>query len=89
MRVSHALTTTLPYRYVVSHDVPLMPFGMRCVVAGMRRDSENLLLLLIEDDLNFLFFFFSLFFSWSGLFCCVLIPGTLRVALHLLYLDEF
>ena len=29
------------------------------------------------------FFFFS---SWSGLFRCVIVPGTL--ALHLLYLDE-
>ena len=34
---------------------------------------------------SFLFSFFSLFL-WSGLFCCVLVPGTL--ALHLLYLDE-
>ena len=40
----------------------------------------------------FLFFpsffspFFSPFFSLSGLFRCVLVPGTL--ALHLLYLDE-
>ena len=33
----------------------------------------------------FIFLFFS-FFSWSGLFCCVLVPGTL--ALHLIYLDE-
>ena len=40
---------------------------------------------------SFLFFllcfsFFSLFL-WSGLCCCVLVPGTL--ALHLLYLDEY
>ena len=36
-----------------------------------------------------LFFFFFPFFSlylWSGLFCCVLVPGTL--ALRLLCLDE-
>ena len=32
------------------------------------------------------FFFFLLFFSWSGLFCCVLVPGTL--SFHLLYLDK-
>ena len=34
---------------------------------------------------SFLFPFFPLFL-WSGLFCCVLEPGTL--ALHLLYLDD-
>ena len=41
---------------------------------------------------SFFFFFqvFSLFlfslFSWPGLFCCVIVPGTL--AFHLLYLDK-
>ena len=35
----------------------------------------------------FSFFLFSLFVSWSGLFCCVLVPGTL--ALHLLCLLFF
>ena len=34
---------------------------------------------------SFLFSFFS-FFLYSGLFCCVLVPGTL--GLHLFYLDE-
>ena len=33
--------------------------------------------------LSSFFLFFSIF-SWSGLFCCFLVPGTL--ALHLLYL---
>ena len=33
------------------------------------------------------FFFFFFFFIWSGLFCCVLVPGML--AFHLVYLDEF
>ena len=29
---------------------------------------------------------FIFLFSWSGLFCCVFVPGAL--ALHLLYLDS-
>ena len=39
-----------------------------------------------SEHLSFVFLFSFSLFSWSGLFCCVVVTGALTF--HLLYLDE-
>ena len=78
-----------------TYSVPLTigrcSFPFRSIDLFASRSSEHLsfvLLCLFVFFFSFLLFFcpFFLFLLWSGLLCCVLVPGTL--ALDLPYLDE-
>ena len=87
---------SVPLQYVKvrssSYSLPF-PFRSSCITLFRTRAPPTCRLFFASLSFSFFFFFsfslfvlFLFFFSWSGLFCCVLVPGTL--ALDLLYLDE-
>ena len=52
----------------------------------MKKTDKTLFLVLrfLRATPFVMFVFYQVFVLWSGLFCCVLVPGTL-LAFHLLY----
>ena len=86
---------TQPHIGVSPHSTPKLSTTCCGTAAVQHRTRKRIpvVLLYIFIVVCFAFFFFPFFFFlffslflWSGLFCCVLVPGTL--ALHLLYVDE-
>ena len=76
-------------RYVFllsTYGVPLAIAAFPFLSHLLASHSSELLFVLLCFLFSFLLFSLFLFFLWSGLLCCVLVPGTL--ALHLLYLAE-
>ena len=70
-----------PERWIVDRG-PI--YTERLLGAAMKNTDKTLFLVqrFFKATTPFVVFIFF-FFSWSGLFCCVLVPGTL--AFHLLY----
>ena len=61
-------------------------YAERLFGAATKNTDKTLFLVLRFSKATTPFVVFIFLFLWSGLFCCVLVPGTL--AFHLLYLDE-
>ena len=67
--------------YILFVLQPLLSVFLRRIIQNTCR-----LFRIIFSLFSSLFFSFSFFSLWSGLFCCVLVPG--KLTFHLIYLDE-